>query len=491
MCGVIGVIGEKEAVSMIYEGMIAIQHRGQDAAGIATFDKRFHIKKGYGLVRDVFNEKNITRLRGNIGVGHVRYPTVGSGTEEDAQPVYVNSPFGICMAHNGNVINYFELKERLFNKDHRHLNSNCDIEVILNVFADHLSHQHIGRIEKDHIFKAVKGVFDDVKGSYSVVGILADVGLIAFRDPYGIKPLLMGERDSDVLPSGKSYAVASESVVLDLLNFHNTTDIAPGEAVFIDRQGQVHRKQLVSEKQRLCIFEFVYFARPDSFLDQISVYKTRKRLGQELAREWKKTGLKPDVIIPVPDSARTAAIAMASMLDVKYSEGLVKNRYIGRTFIMPEQGLRQLSVKRKLNPIKVDFQGKSVLIVDDSIVRGNTSREIVKIARRSGAKKVYFASYSPPLRFPCVYGIDMSTKGEFVAQKNSVEEIRKLIDADFLLYQSIDKLISAARAGNKKIEGFCTACFTGDYPTGDISVDAFACIEADRQAAQHADVSSQ
>ena len=491
MCGVIGVIGQQEAVTMIYEGMIAIQHRGQDAAGIATFGERFHIKKGYGLVRDVFNEKNITRLKGSIGVGHVRYPTVGYGTDEDAQPFYVNSPFGICMAHNGNVTNYFELKERLFTKDHRQLNSNCDIEVILNVFAGHLSHQNIGKIEKDHIFNAVEGVFDDVKGSYSVVGIIADVGLVAFRDPYGIKPLLIGERDSGSLPNGKSYAVASESVVLDLLDFHHTTDIAPGEVVFIDQQGQIHRKQLARKEHRPCIFEFVYFARPDSFLDQISVYKTRKRLGRELAKEWEKTGLKPDVIIPVPDSARTAAIAMASALGVKYSEGLVKNRYIGRTFIMPEQGLRQLSVKRKLNPIKVDFEDKEVLLVDDSIVRGNTSREIIRIARKSGAKKVYFASYSPPLRFPCVYGIDMSTRGEFIAQKHSVEEIRREIDADFLLYQPMDNLVRAARAGNKTIDRFCTACFTGEYPTGDISASTLADIEADRKAAEHADVSSQ
>jgi len=484
MCGIVGIIGKQNAVNLIYEGLLSIQHRGQDAAGIATFRRRFHIKKGYGLVRDVFNEKNITRLRGSIGIGHVRYPTVGYGTEEDAQPFYVNSPFGICMAHNGNVINYFELKERLFRKNHRHLNSNCDVEVILNVFADQLTRQKVGKLGKDHIFGAVEEVFNDVKGSYSVVGILADVGLVAFRDPHGIKPLLIGEQGAEGMQGGKSYAVASESVVLDLLDFHKTTNIAPGEAVFIDIAGRIHRKRLVAKEHRLCIFEFVYFARPDSFLDKISVNKTRKRLGEALAEQWKKTGVQPDVIMPVPDSARTAAIAMASKLGIKYTEGLVKNRYIGRTFIMPGQDLRKQSVRRKLNPIQVDFENRKVLIVDDSIVRGNTSREIVQIARRSGAKEVYFASYSPPLRFPCVYGIDMSTRGEFIAQKYSVEEIGRLIEADFLIYQDVKNLIRAAKAGNEEIDGFCTACFTGDYPTGRVSASTLAHIEEDRKTAE-------
>ncbi len=489
MCGIIGIIGVENSVNSIYEGLISIQHRGQDAAGIATFDRRFHIKKGHGLVRDVFNQKNIKRLKGNIGIGHVRYPTVGFGTEEDAQPFYSNSPFGICMAHNGNVINYFELKDTLFNKNHRHLNSNCDVEVILNVFADQLSRQNIERLDKHHVFNAVEGVFKEIRGSYSVVAILADIGLVAFRDPHGIKPLLVGERVSSANePRDKSYAVASESVVLDLLDYHRTTDISPGEAVFISMDGRMHRQQLVKKQHHLCVFEFVYFARPDSFLDKISVNKTRRRLGKELALEWAKTGLEPDVIIPVPDSARTAAIAMASELGIKYSEGLVKNRYIGRTFIMPAQNQRRHAVKRKLNSIKVDFKGKKVLIVDDSIVRGTTSSEIVQMARKAGAREVYFASYSPPLRFPCVYGIDMSTRGEFIAQKHPVEEIARLIDADFLIYQSVDSLVRAARAGNVGIEGFCTACFTGEYPTGDVSTSTLEHIENDRKAAETADL---
>jgi amidophosphoribosyltransferase len=484
MCGFVGIMGEENAVNLLYEGMISIQHRGQDAAGIATFRNRFHIKKGFGLVRDVFNEKNIRRLRGSMGIGHVRYPTLGFGTEEDAQPFYTNSPFGICMAHNGNVTNYFELKEKLFRTDHRHLNSECDVEVILNVFANHLSHRSGLSVNEVDIFGAVEGVFREVKGSFSAVSILADIGLVAFRDPFGIKPMVMGERKTEGVPGGKSYAVASESVVLDVLDYHRTTNIAPGEAVFVDLEGRLHRKQIVVKTHRPCIFEYVYFARPDSFLDRISVNKTRKRLGEELARAWKKTGLTPDVIIPVPDSARTAALAMATELGIKYAEGLVKNRYIGRTFIMPGQEQRKRSVKRKLNSIQVDFRDRKVLLVDDSIVRGNTSQEIVQMARRAGAKEVYFASYSPPLRYPCVYGIDMSTRGEFIAQKHSVEEICRIIGADFLLYQSLDGLIRAARAGNSKIEGFCTACFTGDYPTGDVSSAVLARFEETRNAAE-------
>lgn len=484
MCGIVGIIGKKGVVFDLYEGLIAIQHRGQDSAGICTFDRRFHLKKGYGLVRDVFNEKNVRRLKGNMGIGHVRYPTIGLGTEEDAQPFYVNSPFGICMAHNGNVINYSELKERLFRRDHRHLNSSNDVEVVLNLFAERLSRQDIKEVGKEHIFCAAERVFNEVKGSYSVVGILADIGLVAFRDPYGIKPLIMGEKEEPGAPGGKAYAVASESVVLDLLSFQKPRDIAPGETLFIDLAGRVHRKRLVKQEHFPCIFEFVYFARPDSFLDGISVNKTRKRFGEELALEWKKTGLPLDVIIPVPDSACNAAIAMASELGVKYSEGLVKNRYIGRTFLMPWQGLRRQSVKRKLNCIRVDFEGKDVLIVDDSIVRGNTSKEIVGMARRAGAKKVYFASYSPPLRFPCVYGIDMSTRGEFIAQKHSVEEIRRIIDADHLLYQPLEALVRAARRGNRKIERFCTACFSGEYPTGNLDASVFEEIEKDRKAAE-------
>ena len=485
MCGFIGILGVEggNVVRQVYDGLLAIQHRGQDAAGILTFDgSRFHVVKGGGLVRDIFTEPYAERLLGNVGLGHVRYPTMGAGTGEDAQPFFANVPYGIAMAHNGNVINYAALREELQRRDQRHLNSDCDVEIILNVFADGLRRQKADEITPEVIYRAVQTVFDRVEGSYSVVAYVNGGGLVAFRDPHGIKPIIVGERR---VKGDVSYCVASESVVLDLLDFHNTSDIMPGEVVFIDNDRRMHRKRLVERQHRPCIFEWIYFARPDSFIDRISVYKTRLRLGAYLGEKWLEVGAPtPDVVMPVPESARPAAIAMARKLNLPYREALVKNRYIGRTFIMPGQVDRRLFVRHKLNAIQLEFEGKDVLIVDDSIVRGNTVKELIEMARRAGARKVYFASYSAPLQFPCFYGIDMMTRGEFIARNRSVQTIKELVDADYLLYQDVDSMCRAAGEGNPDIERFCAACFDGDYPTGDLSEEMLQAIERDRLSIQ-------
>ena len=478
MCGFIGIIKPNGPVfGEIVDGLIAIQHRGQDAAGIGTFDTRFHMKRGAGLVRDVFEEQDASTLTGNIGIGHVRYPTIGGGGAENAQPFILNHPFGICLAHNGNLTNFHELCESLERDDRRLINSSCDAEIILNVLADELDRRRPEPFSAELLFEAVRGCFRRLKGAYSVVGTIAGQGLFAFRDPLGIKPILMAERQEE---NGTSFCLASESVVPDLLDFHRLSDILPGEAVYIDVGGQVTRRRLVENSHRPCLFEYVYFARPDSFLDRVSVYKTRLRLGQKLAEMWKDTGLKADVIIPIPESATTAAMSMARELGIKYREGFVKNRYIGRTFIMPNDNERRSSIRAKLNPIQIEFQDKDVLLVDDSIVRGNTSRQIVSLARQAGARKVYFASYSPPLRFPCVYGIDMSTKNEFIAKGRDEAGIAEEIGADRVLYQSLENLEQATLEGNDELEGFCNACFTGIYPTGDVTKEMLAAIEGDR-----------
>jgi len=479
MCGIVGIIGEGDVVPEIYDGLVALQHRGQDAAGIMTFDEMFHIKKGEGLVLDVFDTESISHLRGSIGIGHVRYPTVGCGGIEDAQPFYVTSPHGIAMAHNGNVTNYHELRRELIASGHS-LPSQCDVEVILLVFSDAFARTSVSMPLPDRIAEATAEVFRRVKGSYSVVAIVANIGLVAFRDPFGIKPLIMAER---TLRSGeRGYGFASESVPFDLLDYHSTRNLKAGEVVFIDLDRNVHARQAAPPNHHPCLFEFVYFARPDSFLDKVSVYKTRLRMGEALGREWLKTGIVPDVVIPVPESARPAATSMARVLGVPYREGLVKNRYIGRTFIMPGQKERQKSVRRKLNPIQVEFEGKDVLLVDDSIVRGTTCRQIIQIARQAGARKVYFASCAPELKFPCVYGIDMQTRSEFIARGRDNAEIAKLIGADALLYQPLHELVESARAGNTDIEHFCTACFSGDYPTKDVTTAMFDEIENERLA---------
>jgi amidophosphoribosyltransferase len=481
MCGVIGICGNTDIFRDLYQGLLAIQHRGQDSAGIITYDGRFHTKKGNGLVQDIFTVENVQRLTGNIGIGHTRYPTIGGGRGEDAQPFQVNAPFGIIMAHNGNVINYKELKKELFEKHHRLLNSENDVEVILNVFAEELAAQRIRQLQPHHVFKAVDAVFKNVKGSYAVVAYIAEQGLVAFRDPYGIKPLVYGVRRDGLRPS---YAFASESVALNLMGFAQIENMGAGEAFFLDRNRNLHSKKIAHCPHSPCLFEWVYFARPDSFIDNVNVYLCRVELGRFLAEEIKRQKLKIDVVVPVPDSARDAAIEIARALNLKYREALVKNRYIGRTFIMPADSKRKTSVRQKLNAIASEFKGKNVLLVDDSIVRGNTSRAIVEVVRECGAKKVYFASYSPPLRYPCVYGIDMQTKTEFVARDADLDQIAKKIGADKVIYQTLDNLKAAVRLGNPKITHFCAACFDGIYPTGDVTPEILKDIEKERKIAQ-------
>lgn len=481
MCGIIGIFGNGDVFKDLYQGLLSIQHRGQDSAGAITYDGRFHTKKGNGLVRDIFSLDNFRRLKGNVGIGHTRYPTIGGGRGEDAQPFFVNSPFGIIMAHNGNVINYAELNKILMEQYHRHLSSDNDVEIILNVFAQVLSVQKIDHMEPENIFRAVQKVYEQVKGSYSVVAYIADGGMVAFRDPYGIKPLVYGKKEDGVYPS---YAIASESVSLNITNFSHIKNVKPGQVIYIDEKRRLHKRQLAQCPHSPCLFEWVYFARPDSYIDNVNVYDCRVNLGKFLAEEIKKHHLDIDVVVPVPDSARDAAIEIARCLNLKYREALVKNRYIGRTFIMPADQDRATSVRHKLNPIPSELKDKNVLLVDDSIVRGNTSRAIIEMIRECGAKKVYFASYSPPLRFPCVYGIDMQTKSEFIARNATIGQIAKKIGADKVIYQSLESLKKAVRRGNQKITHFCGACFDGNYPTGDITEEVLETIERDRKIAQ-------
>ncbi len=487
MCGFIGILGPRgrDVIHEIYDGLVSIQHRGQDAAGACTHNGRFHLKRGMGLVREVFRDDTLDRLRGNLGIGHVRYPTVGGGSTDDAQPFLVKAPFGISMAHNGNLTNFYDLKKELTERDRFMVDSNCDLEAILQCFAHALSQTNVSRPNEEAVFKAVSRVFERCKGAYSVVGMIAGFGLVAFRDPYGIKPIMLGERvESD---GRKSYCVASESVLLDLLDYHHTSNLRAGEAVAIRLDGTVTRRQIRHEPHHPCLFEWVYFARPDSFLDKVSVYKSRLRMGEALAEKWRETGIAVDVVMPVPESARDAALAMAQKLVVKYREGFVKNRYIGRTFIMPDNEQRKRSIRHKLNAIQLEFKDKDVLLVDDSIVRGNTSREIVQMAREAGARKVYFASCSPPLRHPCVYGIDMSTKTEFIARGRTDEQIAQEIGADRVLYQELGDLEVAVREGNPELTQFCNACFSGRYPTRDVTQDVLDRIEGERLLAHSKD----
>jgi amidophosphoribosyltransferase len=477
MCGFLGVLNSESAVREIYDGLVAVQHRGQDAAGIVTYDGRFHVKKGEGLVRDIFSSENIERLKGGIGIGHVRYPTVGSGGGEDAQPFIINYPYGVVMAHNGNVANYHDLKRELEVRESRHIDSGCDVEVMLNIFAGALGRTADDGFEIESFYRAVGEVFGRVSGSYSVVGMIAGQGLFAFRDPYGIKPMAFGRRKSRGQPS---FAVASESVVLDLLGFEDIRTPRPGEALFIDLAGEVHTRQVAEPKAHPCLFEFVYFARPDSVLDGISVYHSRIRMGELLAKKIRQLNLEIDVVVPVPDSARTGGQAIATALGLPFREGLVKNRYVGRTFIMPNDHLRKRSLGHKLNAIRSVFEGKKVLIVDDSIVRGHTSHWIVDLVRRNGAKKVYFASTAPPIRFPCVYGIDMQTRSEFIARNRTPEDVARLLGADQVIYQELDDLKTAVLTGNPALREACAACFCGEYPTGDVTPEMLAEIEAER-----------
>lgn len=478
MCGFISIYGpaESDVIHDALAGLLAIQHRGQDAAGAVTFKDKFQAKKGLGLVREVFQDKHLSRLRGHLAVAHVRYPTVGLGEDTDVQPFWLDYPVGTAMAHNGNVTNFHELKGTYFGQRNIHLGSNCDLEVVLYVFADALMRRLADPVTVDDVQAAVKEVFQRVKGAYSVVGITSE-GMYAFRDPYGIKPCIFGKK---VTPQGTWYAVASESVVLDVAGYEIVRDLRAGEMLWIGKDRVPHIRQVGDKPHRPCIFEYVYFARPDTFLDGTSVYEARMELGRRLGRAFVATKLQADVVIPVPESARTAGQTMAEEIGVPCREGFVKNRYVGRTFIMPNDKARQATIRAKLNPIRAEFEGKRVIILDDSIVRGNTSRQIVKIARQMGAAKVYLASYSPPLLFPCLYGIDMSTKREFVARGRTHEEIAKELGADHVIYQTIEQMEDAVRtAGNKKLE-FCKACFEGTYPTGDITERMLSDIENDR-----------
>jgi len=481
MCGVIGLYGNADAFRDLYQGLLAIQHRGQDSAGIITYDGRFHTKKGNGLVQDIFTPENVLRLKGNIGIGHTRYPTIGGGQGDDAQPFMVNSPYGIIMAHNGNVINYKQLKKDLFEKYHRILTSDNDVEVILNVFAQELAAQRTKRLTPNTVFKAVEGVFGQVKGSYSVVAYIAEQGMVAFRDPFGIKPLVYGVRNDGLVPSS---AFASESVSLNIMGFTQIRDVEAGGALFLDHDRTLHSRRIADCPHSPCLFEWVYFARPDSFIDNVNVYLCRVELGRLLAEEIKKYNLKIDVVVPVPDSARDAAIEIARALNLKYREALVKNRYIGRTFIMPTDKKRRSSVRMKLNPIASEFKEKNILLVDDSIVRGHTSRAIIDLVRECGAKKVYFAVYSPPLRYPCVYGIDMQTRTEFIARDASADQIARKIGADKVIYQPLENLKRAVRKGNPKLTHFCAACFNGLYPTDDVTPEVLREIEKERRDKQ-------
>ncbi|MFZ2053915.1 MAG: amidophosphoribosyltransferase [Candidatus Aminicenantales bacterium] len=481
MCGVIGLYGNADAFRDLYQGLLAIQHRGQDSAGIITYDGRFHTKKGNGLVQDIFTPENVLRLKGNIGIGHTRYPTIGGGQGDDAQPFMVNSPYGIIMAHNGNVINYKQLKKDLFEKHHRILTSDNDVEVILNVFAQELAAQRTKMLTPNTVFKAVEGVFGQVKGSYSVVAYIAEQGMVAFRDPFGIKPLVYGVRNDGLVPSS---AFASESVSLNIMGFTQIRDVETGGALFLDHDRILHSRRIADCPHSPCLFEWVYFARPDSFIDNVNVYLCRVELGRLLAEEIKKHNLRIDVVVPVPDSARDAAIEIARALNLKYREALVKNRYIGRTFIMPTDKKRLSSVRMKLNPIASEFKGKNVLLVDDSIVRGHTSRAIIDLVQECGAKKVYFAVYSPPLRYPCVYGIDMQTRTEFVARDASPDQVARKIGADLVIYLPLESLKKAVRMGNPKLTHFCAACFDGLYPTGDVTAEVLREIEKERRDKQ-------
>ncbi|MFC1775907.1 amidophosphoribosyltransferase [Pseudomonadota bacterium] len=467
MCGIIGIVGKQAVTPAIYDALTILQHRGQDAAGIATLEgHRIHLYKGNGLVRDVFPPSELKKLKGNIGIGHIRYPTAGSDNHDEAQPFYVNSPYGIVLGHNGNLINATTLKKELFDSDRRHLNTESDSEVLLNVLAHELHRLGPAGMRPSDVFRAVDGMHQRCKGAYSVIAMISGKGVLGFRDPHGIRPAVLGYRDTH---KGREYAIASESVALDVLDFTLIRDLMPGEAVFITLDGQLHTHESPSaEPASPCIFEYVYFARPDSMLDDISVYKARLRMGQALARkilkEWPDHDI--DVVIPVPDTSRTSALPLAYDLEVKYREGFIKNRYIGRTFIMPGQAQRKRSVRQKLNAIDLEFHGKNVLLVDDSIVRGTTSRQIIQMARDAGARRVYFASASPPVRYPNIYGIDMPAPSELIASGRDEKQIQQELGADRLIYQGLDDLIEACQEGNAGITRFDTSCFSGEYVTG-------------------------
>ena len=491
MCGLVGMVGERDVAADIYDALTMLQHRGQDAAGIMTCsDGKLMQRKGEGLVRDVFRSTHMAQLLGRFGIGHARYPTQGSSGAALAQPFYVNSPYGIALAHNGNLTNSAFLSDELFQSDLRHLNTDSDSEVLLNVFAHEL--HRLGKLVPlpEDIFTAISTVHKRCEGGYAAVALIAGFGLVAFRDPHGIRPLVVGQR---VAPSGVvEYMVASESVALDVSGYELIGDVLPGEAICVSEAGTLHRQQCAENpKLTPCIFEHVYFARPDSLMDSISVYKTRMRQGAALAkkvlRERPQHGI--DVVIPIPDTSRVAGQSLAYELGVKFREGFMKNRYIGRTFIMPGQSERKKSVRQKLNPVPLEFQDKTVLLVDDSIVRGTTCGQIIQMAREAGAKQVYFASAAPPVRFPNVYGIDMPAADELIAHGRTVEEVRVEIGADWLVYQDLEDLLACSREGNPAVDGFESSVFDGEYLTGNIDEHYLQSIQAARadSAKRHSD----
>ncbi|WP_341205997.1 amidophosphoribosyltransferase [uncultured Psychrosphaera sp.] len=482
MCGIVGIVGKSPVNQIIYDGLTVLQHRGQDAAGIVTIDEgRFRLRKANGLVRDVFQERHMQRLQGNMGIGHVRYPTAGSSSSAEAQPFYVNSPFGIALAHNGNLTNATELRESLFKDARRHINTTSDSELLLNVLAHELCESKLMELSADDVFSAVKRVHKHIRGAYAVVSVIIGHGLLAFRDPNGIRPLVLGQRETE---QGVEYMVASESVALDIDGFKLVRDVAPGEAIYITEAGELHTKQCFEGAKCVpCIFEYVYFARPDSTLNDVSVYGSRVRMGEQLGlkikREW--ADLDIDVVIPVPETSCDIALEIANELQLPYRQGFVKNRYVGRTFIMPGQAQRKKSVRRKLNTIEVEFKGKNVLLVDDSVVRGTTSEQIIEMARDAGAKKVYFASAAPEIRFPNVYGIDMPSVNELIAHGREVSEIAEMIGADELIFQSLDDLITAVKGDNESLTHFETSVFDGNYITNDIDQAYLESLESARK----------
>ena len=484
MCGIIGMVAHSPVNQAIYDGLTVLQHRGQDAAGIITCDGgRLHLRKNNGLVRDVFHTRHMLRLYGNMGIGHVRYPTAGCESSAEAQPFYVNSPYGISLAHNGNLTNSDKLKQELFQDDLRQINTDSDSEILLNVLAHELQQKGKLKMKVDDVFSAVAGVHKRCQGAYAAVAMITGYGVVAFRDPFGIRPLVFGKQES---PQGTNYMMASESVALDGLGYELVRDVAPGEAVFITLDGQLHTRQCAENPSvKPCIFEYVYLARPDSIIDDVSVYKARLRMGEKLADKIRR--VRPDhdidVVIPIPDTSRTSALQLANNLGLKYREGFIKNRYIGRTFIMPGQQQRKKSVRQKLNAIDLEFNGKNVLLVDDSIVRGTTSSQIIEMAREAGAKKVYFASAAPPVRFPNVYGIDMPNSNELIAHGRTDEEVCREIGADWLLFQDLEDLIEAVRKGRPDIDGFDDSVFTGNYITGDIDENYLNILQSSRSDA--------
>ena len=481
MCGIISIVAHEPVNQDIYDGLTVLQHRGQDAAGIITCEgERLHLRKNNGLVRDVFHNRHMTRMFGNMGIGHVRYPTAGSESSAEAQPFYVNSPYGISLAHNGNLTNANKIKQELFQEDLRQINTDSDSEVLLNVFAHELQQYAKLSMDVEDVFKAVTSVHKRCRGAYAAVAMITGQGIVAFRDPHGIRPLVYGKRES---AQGVDHMIASESVALDVLGYELIADVAPGEAVYIGLDGRIHTRQCVDNPVLSpCIFEYVYLARPDSIIDNVSVYKARLRMGEKLAKKILR--VRPDhdidVVIPIPDTSRTSALQLANTLGIKYREGFIKNRYIGRTFIMPGQQQRKKSVRQKLNAIDLEFRGKNVMLVDDSIVRGTTSSQIIEMARDAGANKVYFASAAPPVRYPNVYGIDMPVSNELIAHGRSEAEICEEIGADWLVFQDLDDLVRAVEKGNPEIRQFDASVFTGKYVTGDIGDKYLSELQAAR-----------